>query len=154
MAEVQLTPAELRLGQESALSQGDKDPDDDGTFGIGGRCRLGLKYHWAQVQEKNALLTADKNPTLLLEELVAAQLYTGPMYLKYNNVRKPHKPVHALPCVARPSMPSPISPMHHPHSSTLAPGTALLLWQQVSARPVRQVQTRCVGGGRGLDEAV
>jgi len=87
LAEVGLTPAELiSTAQESAPPQGDVDPDDDGTFGIGGRCRLGLAYHWARVREKNSLLAASRCPTILLEELVAAQLYTGAMYLKYNNV--------------------------------------------------------------------
>ena len=63
-----------------------KDNDDDGTFSLRGRVRKPLSEHWALVKEKNALLAAQQNPELVLEEVVAAQLYTCPMYLKYNAV--------------------------------------------------------------------
>ena len=65
---------------------GTVDEDDDGTFSITGRIRKPLSDYWTLVEEKNALLAERKNPMLVLEELVAAQLYTCPMYLKYNSV--------------------------------------------------------------------
>ena len=41
-----------------------------------------LNFQVEEVKEKNEQLAADKNPTVVLEELIAASLYTGPMYLK------------------------------------------------------------------------
>ena len=38
------------------------------------------------VSEKNALLEADRQTRLLLEEAIGARLYTGPLFVKYNGV--------------------------------------------------------------------
>jgi hypothetical protein len=67
-------------------STGATDPDDDGTFGIPGRTRLPLTTYCARMEEKNARLHAMEQETFVLEEVVAGNLYTGPMYLKYNAV--------------------------------------------------------------------
>ena len=63
-----------------------EDTDDDGTFSIRGRVRKPLGEYWALAQQKNMELRVQKNPELVLEEIVAAQLYTSPMYLKYNAI--------------------------------------------------------------------
>ena len=74
-----LTPDDLHSFKEVAPPTGPKDADDDGTFGIGGRCRLSLAHYWKKMGEKNALLEqkGHKDSKVILEELIAAQLYTG-----------------------------------------------------------------------------
>ena len=52
------------------------DPDDDKTFGIPGRCRPGLSHYWALVEAKNQSLRELGNAPVVIEELVAAILYT------------------------------------------------------------------------------
>ena len=44
-----------------------KDPDDDGTFGIGGRCRRGLKAAWAETERRNAILADKRLAVAILE---------------------------------------------------------------------------------------
>ena len=78
--------AQWAFMMKSQPSRGLIDDDDDGTFSISGRIRKPLRDYWTLVEEKNALLAEHKNPTMILEDLVAAQLYTCPMYLKYNSV--------------------------------------------------------------------
>jgi hypothetical protein len=137
MHEQQLTADELRAFVPIAPPAADAaDPDDDGTYGIGGRCRLGLAHLQQVAGEKNSLLSKQQSPPLVIEELLGASLYTSPMYLKY-----------AL--------------STHPLSLSLASvltsaallrqvqcGTALRLGQRLSAGAVRKVQARRVEGRR------
>jgi hypothetical protein len=84
MHEQQLTADELRAFVPIAPPAADAaDPDDDGTYGIGGRCRLGLAHLQQVAGEKNSLLSKQQSPPLVIEELLGASLYTSPMYLKY-----------------------------------------------------------------------
>ena len=75
MSDVGLTTDELsqfRRIEPSAAT----DPDDDGTFGIGGRCRLALAHYWQLAQETSTQLVAQRGAPLILEEVLAIILCT------------------------------------------------------------------------------
>ena len=47
---------------------------------------VGLEEMRVRMTEQNKKLQAAAHPELIVEELIAGRLYTGPMYIKYNTV--------------------------------------------------------------------
>jgi hypothetical protein len=74
MNEAGLTTDEL--SQFRRIDLGEADPDDDGTFGIGGRCRPGLAHFWRLALGTNTELEAQHGAPLTIEEVLAVTLCT------------------------------------------------------------------------------
>lgn len=60
------------------------EASDDGSFAIPGRNNEPLAFYLERMGEKNAQLQAAGQAPMLEEELIAARLYSGPMFAKYN----------------------------------------------------------------------